>query len=572
MSAPVESRRNNLRRLGARPHPLGPVPEKRDDYTSRPMTALYAIIFVTGGATLALELLASRVMTPYFGVSLYIWTGILSITLVALAIGYWVGGRAAAILMTGSRSERLYSVFLLMPALSALSLVGACLVYPHIFPALAGVDLVSGAFIACLILLGIPLVTTSAMNPLLIALRMREASARRSADAGAGRVFFVSTIGSVAGVAATAFALIPRYSNFVSLLIVALCLSLLPVMALLATSQRPAGRRGLLITTALAIVAAATLLWQADAYLGRQWPVTYSGLDWTLEARESSLFGTVKVLKSTPIDSRGRFVRVYFQDGLIQNRMLSDGESISFYTYALEALALSHRPDMRSALALGLGAGVVPSRLSKRGVAVTAVEIDPASFEIARRFFGLDRTRINAIQADARTYLRTCNGGYDAIVVDLFQGDGTPDYLITRNFFADLRACLAPRGVVVFNTFADLDLPVSYAHFLTTLRAEFPYVTLYREDEAGARHVNSYVVASMTPSDPMPTGLPDIPAQYAERLAALLRSPRQLDPELLAGGLVITDARSGGAADLARAQMGYRRQVARELPPPFLVN
>ena len=536
------------------------------------MAALYAIIFVTGGATLALELLASRVMTPYFGVSLYIWTGILSITLVALALGYWAGGRAAAILAADNRSERLHSMFLLMPALSALSLVGACLIYPHVFPLLAAADLVAGSFVACVILLGVPLVTTSAMNPLLIAIRVRQAAARVHADAGAGRVFFVSTVGSVAGVLTTAFGLIPRFSNFVSLLIVALCLSLLPLLALRGAWQRPAGRRGLLATTAVAIVAAAALLWQADAYLGRLWPVKYSGLDWTIEARESSLFGTVKILRSSAIDGRGRFVRVYFQDGLMQNRMLSDGESYSFYTYALEALALSHRPDMRTALVLGLGAGVVPSRLSARGIDVTAVEIDPVSFSIARRFFGLDRTKVKAIQEDARTYLRSCNGGYDAIVVDLFHGDGTPDYLITRNFFADLRACLAPRGVVVFNTFADLDLPIGYAHFLATLRAEFPYVTLYRENDPGVRHVNSYVVASVAIPVPTPVQLRNVPGRYGEELAILLRSSRQLDPSLLAGGLVITDARSGGAVDLAHAQMGYRRHVARDLPAAFLLN
>ena len=60
------------------------------------MRLQFAIIFLTGAATLALELLASRVMTPYFGVSLYIWTGILSITLIALALGYWLGGVLAA--------------------------------------------------------------------------------------------------------------------------------------------------------------------------------------------------------------------------------------------------------------------------------------------------------------------------------------------------------------------------------------------------------------------------------------------------------------------------------------------
>jgi len=536
------------------------------------MTWLYAIIFVTGGTTLAMELLASRVMTPYFGVSLYIWTGILSITLVALAAGYWAGGRIATSFSGRGRGELLRTLFLLMPALSALALVAACLGYPHLFPLLASADLVAGAFAACLILLAVPLVTTAAMNPLLIAIRMQQAAAAGHADAGAGRVFFVSTVGSVAGVAATAFLLIPRFSNFVSLLIIALCLALLPLAGLRPRSKPLAGQRGLLAATAVAIVAAAGLLWQADAYLGRMWPVKYSGLDWSLEGWRNSMFGTVKVLRSSPIDDQGHFLRVYFQDGLIQNRMRSDDRSYSFYTYALEGLAASYRPDMRSALVLGLGAGVVPRRLAQRGVAVTAVEIDPASFEVAGRFFGFDRSQLRTVQADARTYLRSCPERYDTIVVDLFQGDGTPDYLITRNFFADLRHCVGNRGVVVFNTFADLDEPLGYAHFLATLRAEFAYVTLYRENDPGARQINSFVVASVAPVAPRPAQLPDVPATYAEAVAALLRAPRQLDPSLTAGGRIITDARSSGANDIARTQMSYRRQVARELPAAFLLN
>ena len=66
------------------------------------------------------------------------------------------------------------------------------------------------------------------------------------------------------------------------------------------------------------------------------------------------------------------------------------------------------------------------------------------------------------------------------MVVDLFQGDGVPDYLVTREFFRDLKHCLGAHGVAVFNTFADLDHPRAYAHFLTTLKSELPYITLYR--------------------------------------------------------------------------------------------
>ena len=459
-----------------------------------------------------------------------------------------------------------------MPAIGALSLVIACLAYPHVFPLLAGGDLVLGAFVACVLLLGAPLVATSAMNPLLIAMQVRSHAGAGKADAGAGRVFFTSTVGSVFGVVVTAFYLIPTFSNFVSLTIVAVVLAVLPLAGLRPAGATPTRRNPLAILAAAALIASATLLWQADAYLARMWPVRYSGLDWTIEGSIGSMFGTVKVLKSTPVDRSGRFVRVYFQDGLIQNRMYSDGQPYTFYTFALEALALSYQPDMRSALVLGLGAGVVPSRLAARGIDVTAVEIDPASFTAARRYFGLDTTKFRALQADARTYLRQCTGSHDVVVVDLFHGDGTPDYLITRDFFADLRRCITANGAAVFNTFADLQVTAGYAHFLATLRAEFPYVTIYRQNEPGARHLNSFVVASVTAPSPRIADLPDVPARYAEELSVLLRHPRQLDPALLAGGQIITDARSAAARDLARAQMSYRSTVAREMPPAFLLN
>src|SRR5262245_30061055 len=163
---------------------------------------LHAILFVSGAAVLALELLASRIMTPYFGVSLYIWTGILSITLIALAAGYWAGGKLAHE-RDGrvARAERLVRLYALMPALAALAVVAACLVYPWLFAALARTDLVLGAFAACLVLLFVPLAAASAMNPLLVAITIVRGGGR-GGDAGAGAVFGVSTLGSVAGVLA----------------------------------------------------------------------------------------------------------------------------------------------------------------------------------------------------------------------------------------------------------------------------------------------------------------------------------------------------------------------------------
>lgn len=531
----------------------------------------YGILFVSGGAVLALELLASRVLTPYFGVSLYIWTGILSITLVALALGYWGGGRLAARRGATGNVARLTQLYALMPAIGAFAIVVACLVYPYLFPGLATGDLVAGAFAACLVLLFVPLVAASAMNPLLVAILLARGGGQ-TGDAGTGTVLFVSTLGSVAGVLITAFGLIPYVSNFTALLVVALALAMLPLAAVARPPAPLMSRRRLAITAGGAAVASALLLWQADAYIGRMWPASYGGRTWRVEARLGSLFGTVKILRSDP-EADGRFRRIYFQDGLIQNTVGSDGRSLSFYTYALKALARAYRPDLRSALVLGLGAGIVPMQLAREGVAVEAVEIDPASLAAASRYFGFDGALVRVHLADARTHLKRCGRRYDVVVVDLFHGDGTPDYLLTRDFFRDLRGCLEPRGIAVFNTFADLEQPAVYAHLLATLRSELQHIVLYRPAWPGMTHVNSFIVAAtIALPEPRHVSLEDVPPQFSGALDGMLGAPLALNRELLYRGEIVTDARSGAAHDIARNQLSYRRGVVGALPPAFLVN
>ena len=540
------------------------------------MFLLYSIIFTTGAAILALELLASRIMTPYFGVSIYIWTGILSITLVALAIGYWAGG----LVTHASRKPsvgRLANWYLEQPAWAALAIVAACLIYPYAFHDLASFDLVIGAFIACLILLFLPLLTTSAMNPLLVALmtqaRQRPDAPLAELDAGSGRVFFVSTVGSVAGVIVTAFVLMPYVSNYNAVLAVAVVLSLLSLAGALKPPVRLASRSRLIGIGAVAAVASVGLLAASDAYLDRMWPAKYGDMAFEKQAEYGSLFGTVKILSGPAGAPPAEQIRIYFQDGLVQNTLDANNRSTSFFTYGLEALSLAYRPQAERALVLGLGAGVVPMALAQRGTAVTAVEINPASFEVARKHFGFDPQRVRAIEADARTYLRACRNRHDLAVIDLFHGDGIPEYLITRDFFRDLKGCLKPDGVAVFNTFVDLDRPAVYAHFLVTLHAELPEIVVYRPEAGGSRHINSFVVASASHlAPPRAVTLRDAPAQHAKLLFEMLDRPNKLDSRTLQQGSVVTDARNMIALDIADMQMSYRRLVVRTVPPAFLLN
>ena len=100
--------------------------EEAESQTHTPR-GLEFLIFFTGAATLSLEVLASRIMTPYFGVSLYIWAGILAITLIFLATGYYLGGR----LTIGRRPQSLLTLVSAGPPHCRSGLIGRG---PHVSP------------------------------------------------------------------------------------------------------------------------------------------------------------------------------------------------------------------------------------------------------------------------------------------------------------------------------------------------------------------------------------------------------------------------------------------------------
>jgi len=53
---------------------------------------VYGVAFLSGGVLLGLEIVASRILAPYFGNSVYVWGSLISVFLLALSIGYWLGG------------------------------------------------------------------------------------------------------------------------------------------------------------------------------------------------------------------------------------------------------------------------------------------------------------------------------------------------------------------------------------------------------------------------------------------------------------------------------------------------
>ena len=108
--------------------------------------AFYAKLTLTGAIILGLELVASRILTPFFGVSLNVWSSILAVTLIALAIGYKFGGYLSNHLKFSS----LVAYFIGSGAISAAWLNFSFLSYPMLLSSLSDWGLVAGSITACL--------------------------------------------------------------------------------------------------------------------------------------------------------------------------------------------------------------------------------------------------------------------------------------------------------------------------------------------------------------------------------------------------------------------------------------
>ena len=289
---------------------------------------------------------------------------------------------------------------------------------------------------ACLYIMFIALVIFSSLNSALVAL-LNKPSHKNSGgnDHKAGSVFFISTIGSVIGVFAVTYFLLPNFSNYTTYAILStLSGGLTFILALLVREINKTPKFIICIGIVLmALLASATAI---NGNLGTRLAFfQQSGSDnrWAVVARVPPFYRDHTIVDFTTPNSAPW--RGLLTGGLINNRVYNSGVSASLFTHAIESLSFSNRLQPKSALVLGLGAGTVATNLSQKGVTVDVVELDGSVLDIAREHFAFDDDGISVTIADARTFVRTCPKLYDVVIVDLFRGDGIPSHVVSKDFF-----------------------------------------------------------------------------------------------------------------------------------------
>lgn len=431
--------------------------------------ALSGLVFFAGIGTMATEMCASRLLAPYYGSSTVIWANIIGLILVALSLGYVLGGKLA----DRRPSPRVLGVVVL--AAAVLTAIVPFVARPFLNVTINGIDSVStgaviGSFFACVVLFVPSVLLLGMVTPFAIRIGIRQID---KAGSTAGRIFALSTAGSLLGTFMPPLVTIPLF-----------------------------GTQRTLLGAAALIAAAAALL------LGVRWLVVAVVLAALIAIPPGAVKATAGLIYEK--ESRYQFVQVverdnkrllYLNEGYAvhsiwrPDTVLTGGEWDMFLTVP----PLLGRPVQRVAM-LGNAGGTTARAFGVYypDANIDGVEIDPQVNEVAARYFGLaDNPRLTVVTADARPFLQATAERYDLIFIDAYRQPYVPFYLATADFFKLCRDRLAPGGIVALNISTvpgDDRLSRSIAG---TLATQFPLVMKWP-----ALRFNELVLGFADPPDP----------------------------------------------------------------------
>lgn len=396
--------------------------------------------------TLAVELSASRLLGSVFGTSNIVWANVIGLILLYLAAGYFIGGAWADRSPYFSTFYRimLWGAFLsaLIPLVARPVLVGAA---GAVAGAQAGLAL--GSFIAVLVLFSMPITLLGCVSPFAIRLAVGSVGSVENAGKTSGRIYAVSTLGSLIGTFAPTLFLIPELGTTRTFLLFAGILYGVAFIGLWQHQGRGAAR-WLWMPVVIALLTAAALDGPLrPAYAGN-----------TLIYEGESAYNYIQVQE----DSQGnRYLYLNEGQGIHSQwspDTVSDGQRTwSFFLTAPYFNAPPVPPQRVESLAIvGLAAGTIARQHSAvyGMIPIDGIEIDPGIIRVGAQFFEMNAEKmpnLTVYAQDGRYMLNRLQRRYNVIALDAYRPPYIPWHLTTVEFFREVRDRLTDDGVVAIN-------------------------------------------------------------------------------------------------------------------------
>jgi spermidine synthase len=457
------------------------------------------LVLAAGAGSTSTEICASRLLAPFFGASTVVWANVIGLVLAALSIGYWLGGRIA------DRHPHPHVLGRLVVGGGALVAVVPFAAQPLLELTVRGLNNVSagaiaGSFLGSLVLFAPPVVLLGTAAPFAVRLAVSDVAV---AGTVAGRLYALSTVGSIFGVFVPAIVTIELF-----------------------------GTQRTLVGTAVVVALGGSLL------LGRRWVVAPVALAVVLAVPAGIVKPVAGLLYEK--DSQYQFVQVV-QKGSVRDLYLNEGIAVhsewrphTVLTGDEWDMFLAVPPllgrTVRNAAILGNAGGTTARAYGVfyPSARIDGVELDPTVTAAARRYMGLGRIpRLHVITADARPFLERTHARFDLILVDAYRQPYVPFYLATQEFFRLVRSRLAPGGIVALNV-----ATVPGDHRLAdgiagTLRTVFPQVLTWQ-----ALELNQLVLGFDRPVSPalLHAAIDRTPARIRVLTRLLARNARPAAP------------------------------------------
>jgi len=378
---------------------------------------LYLTVFITGAVILVLEILGTRIVAPYYGTTIYVWSSLIGVTLMALSLGYYVGGK-----MSDKKPEAGFLYLIIF--LSALSIVAIPLIMNSV---LVGTNFLGprfGALTSAALLFSVPLFLLGMVSPYAIKLKAKD---MEKVGVTAGNLYGVATVGSFVGAILAGFYLIPNLGiNTITYI--------LGGLLVLIVAPHGINSRKKLFSFGVALIGVMVLLAPliSSVEVGNRFEIVYE------------TEGAYSRLKVVDRDE----VRYLLVDGAVEN--VYDLKSGEFGFDYLELLkdAVDYQGSVENVLMIGMGAGGIDKMLRGSGVEVVNLEVDPEIVDIAREYFDFTG---KVVVGDGRNYVRNNDAEYDVVMIDVYGGYSLYPYLFSLEAFGELKSIMPEDGVLAIN-------------------------------------------------------------------------------------------------------------------------